>query len=315
MMPPREIMSYTATLAIGENLRVKTSDGTSVAVCGAGEASIGLTVHATLAAGEKIAVIPNTHNGSRMMVAAGAFSAGAVLYAASAGRVDDVSSGSVVGTANQAATNAGDVVEVTIANVSSTDAANVSITDAGGYTTETTSEGAFQEIYAHLLDNEATITVPLTSLTYEDGTAYTKQATTVSGFAQLANKELVLLIPIDASAGDAAAFNVSVPQDLDETADLLVKVLVAKDADNDVLTLDCEVFPVGAGDLANADIQDTAAQTIVAAGTELTFTCGADGVLAAPGGLTVVLTQGGTNDGDAVHIHAVWLEYTRKLLS
>jgi hypothetical protein len=81
------------------------------------------------------------------------------------------------------------------------------------------------------------------------------------------------------------------------------------------LTLDCEVYPCKAGDVANADIQDTAAQTIVAAVTELVFTCGADGVLAAPGTLSVVLTAAGGNDGDKIYIYGAWVEYTRKILA
>jgi hypothetical protein len=83
----------------------------------------------------------------------------------------------------------------------------------------------------------------------------------------------------------------------------------------DVLTLDCEVYPCAVGDLANADIQGTAAQAIVATGTELVFTCGADGVLEAPGTLSVVLTVGGTNDGDAVYIYGAWIEYKKKILA
>ncbi|MBA7587968.1 hypothetical protein ES708_30016 [subsurface metagenome] len=158
--------------------------------------------------------------------------------------------------------------------------------------------------------------MPLGAITREDGTYLTKQAGTVTGFAQIGDKELVIAIPINAGADeDALGFSVPVPQDLDDSAAIKVHVLASKTADLDELTLDCEVFPCGVADLQNADIQDTAAQDIVATGTELVFTCGADGVLAAPGSLTVVLTQGGTNDGDAVYIHPPWLEYTRKLLT
>jgi hypothetical protein len=162
---------------------------------------------------------------------------------------------------------------------------------------------------------QATIVVPLGSITMEDGTALTKQATTVTGFAQLANKEIVIAIPVNCSSGEALQFTTPIPQDLDDTADITIHALVGKDAANDALTLDCEVYPCAVGDLANADIQDTAATAIVATGTELVFTCGADGVLEAPGTLSVVLTLGGTNDGDAVYIYGVWVEYTRKLMT
>jgi hypothetical protein len=162
---------------------------------------------------------------------------------------------------------------------------------------------------------QATIVVPLGAITMEDGTALTKQATTVAGFAQIANKEIVIDIPVNCSAGEALQFSTSIPQDLDDSEDISVHVLVGKDNTLDALTLDCEVYPCAVGDVANADIQDTAATAIVATGTELVFVCGADGVLAAPGTLSVVLTLGGTNDGDAVYIYGVWVEYTRMILT
>jgi len=94
---------------------------------------------------------------------------------------------------------------------------------------------------------QATIIVPLTSITNEDGTAMTKQASTVAGFAQLANKEVVINIPVDATAGEALQFTTPIPQDLDDTADITVHALVGKAGALDSLTLDCEVFPCAVG--------------------------------------------------------------------
>ena len=74
------------------------------------------------------------------------------------------------------------------------------------------------------------------------------------------------------------------------------------------------MYPTGAGDVANSDIQLTAATTIVAAGSELVFTSSVP-MLFTKGGLSVVLALGGTNDGDAVYIYSVWLEYTKRLLN
>jgi hypothetical protein len=159
---------------------------------------------------------------------------------------------------------------------------------------------------------KGTLPIALGAVTNEDGTPLIKQATTVAGYAQVANKETVILIPINATAGESLGFSVAVPSDLDDSQAITVHALVGKAADLDALTLDCEVFPVGVGDVANDDIQDTAAITLTEAASELIFTCGADGVLAAPGGLSVVLALAGTNDGDAVSIYAVWIEYTRK---
>lgn len=170
------------------------------------------------------------------------------------------------------------------------------------------------EALKSLLSSKGFVPVPLGSITQEDGTALLKQDTTVAGYAQLSNKETVINIPVNCSAGEALGFVVPCPIDLDPNSPVEVHVLVGKAADNDELTLDCEVYPVGAGDVGNSDIQLTAAQTIVAAGSDLVFTCGVP-ALFTRGGLSVVLSLGGTNDGDATYIYSVWLEYTKRLLN
>jgi len=163
-----------------------------------------------------------------------------------------------------------------------------------------------------LLSSKGTVPIPLGAITQEDGTALLKQATTVAGYSQLANKETVILIPVDATK-EALGFSVALPNDLDATQDVTIHVIAGKAADLDALTLDAEAYPVGVGDAANADIQDTAALALTQSPSELVFTCGSDGVIAPPSALSVVLTLGGTNDGDATYIYAVWLEYTKLL--
>lgn len=313
------VLTLKAGEALEERRRVKVKSGTTtdpveVEYADAGEQHIGITEYA-VASGDMVGIRPRTMPGSKLGVAKSSFSRGATLYGANDGKIDDASSGAAIGIALEAATAEGDIVEFIDFSVLSTTAATVSVLDAGGFTAQTTAEAALAEIYQHLLSTQKTIPIPLASITREDGTALTKQATTVAGFAQLANKEQVILVPVNCTAGEELGFSVPLPQDFDHTADITVHVLAGKDADNDVLTLDCEVFPVAAGDVANADIQDTAAQTIVAAGTELVFTCGADGLLAAPGALTGVLLVGGVNDGDAIYIYGVWIEYKAKILT
>lgn len=169
------------------------------------------------------------------------------------------------------------------------------------------------EALKSLLNTKGFVPVPLGSITQEDGTALLKQATTVAGYAQLSNKETVINIPVNCTAGENLGFVVPTPIDLDTAFPVEIHALVGKAADNDVLTLDCEVYPCGAGATANADIQTTAATTITQAASELTFT--APGMLAPPGSISVVLALGGTNDGDAVYIYSVWIEYTKLLLN
>jgi len=311
--------AFTAGEALLEKRRVQIKGGTTttppeVEYADAGAQHIGIT-DADAASGSIVTVHLRTHPGSAEGVASEAFVKGAVLYGANDGKIADTSSGAAIGIALEAATADGDVVEWVQFIVVGNTAAGTSLADSGGFTGQTTAEAAIAEIYQHLVTAQATIGIPLGAITREDGTALTKQATTVAGYEQLADKETVITIPVDCSAGESLGFSVAVPQDLDDTAALTIHALVGKAADLDVLTLDCEAYQVGVGDLANTDMNDTAAQTIVATGTELVFSCGATAVLAAPGAISVVLALGGTNDGDAVNIYGVWIEYKRKILT
>lgn len=166
-----------------------------------------------------------------------------------------------------------------------------------------------------LLNTTGYVPIPLGAITREDGTALTAQATTVAGYTQLSNADTVINIPVNCTAGETLGFAIPTPIDIDITYPVEVHVMAGKAAANDDLTLDCEVYPTAAGDTANSDIQATAATTITQAVSELTFTCATTGMLAPPGGLSVVLTLGGTNDGDAVYIYSVWIEYTKLLLN
>ena len=314
------LRTYTASEAIGANIRVKLVAGSvtvpvEVEIAGLGDQHIGIT-ECAVASGDPVAVRLRTYPGTQEIVAADSFAVGAVLYGAAAGKVTDNSAGAgnAIGQAMEAAGALNDIVEMVPYNVLSDTAANIEIVDADTHTDAANVEAALAEIYQGLLTAQATIPVPLGAITLEDGSALTKQATSATGFAQLANKETVIMVPVG-GAQLALGFTVPVSQDLDNTADVTVHVLAGKDANNDALTLDCEVYPCKAGDVANADIQDTAAQAIVAAVTELVFTCGADGVLAAPGTLSVVLTAAGTNTGDKIYIYGAWVEYTRKILA
>ncbi|MFH0825283.1 MAG: hypothetical protein V2B18_21235 [Pseudomonadota bacterium] len=310
------------TFTAGEDMvahrRVGIKSGTTtwppeVEYVDAGVQAIGMTM-SDVDSGDPVAIRFMSDNGTFLGVAADSFALDATLYAANNGMISDSSSGTAIGKALEAAGALNDIVEWIPFPVISTTAAAVSVADAGEYTAKTTVEAAIQEIYEDLLTIYGTVPIPLGAITAEDGTALTKQATTVAGFQQIGNKELVIDIPINDNPATVLAFNTPMPRDLDDTADITVNVLVSKAADLDTLTLDCEVFPCAAGDLQNTDIQDTAAQAIVAAGTVLQFTCGADGVPATPCTITGVLTLGGTNDGDAVYIHGVWIEYKKKLV-
>lgn len=310
------------TFLCGEDLvayrRVKIKGGTvttppEVEYADAGEAFIGITLE-NKKEGQEISVATLTKEGTFLVTAAEPFALNATLYGAADGKVQDTSSGTAFFKALQAATADGDVVEVILYPGVSTTAATVTFADADERTDAATVEAALAELYEALLNAEKTIPIPLAAITQEDGTPLTVLNGTTSGFTQLSNAEQVISIPINATV-EALGFSTPVPQDLDDSEDITIHVLAGKSANNDALTLDCEVYPCAVGDTGNADIQDTAAQTITQAASELVFTCGADGVLAAPGTISAILTLGGTNDGDAVYIYGAWIEYTPKLIA
>jgi hypothetical protein len=102
--------AFTTGGAIAQHLRVAFS-GTTIAAAGVGDIEVGTMVDAALAAGPATVRLRSAQ-GTAKMVAAGAIAAGAAVYSAAAGKVNDVASMYRVGIALDAATADGDVIEV-----------------------------------------------------------------------------------------------------------------------------------------------------------------------------------------------------------
>lgn len=149
------------TLIAGEALeafrRVKISDSTAV-YADSGDRGNG-TVQAYTASGSP-ALIRMDIEGTSKMTAAGTFSAGATLYSADDGKVDDAVAGKPVGKALEAATAAGDIVEVLPAS----DEADVNVDTTTSFIwispdgDDTEGNGSFSAPYA-------TVTKALTAVT------------------------------------------------------------------------------------------------------------------------------------------------------
>lgn len=311
--------TFYAYEALAVSRRVKLKSGTTttppeVEYADAGEQHIGTTLFAA-GAGEPVTIRLANCSGTIEMESAEAFAVGAPLYGAADGKVADTAVGSAIGIAIEAAGSAGALVECAPFVVLSTTAATVSLADAGGLTEAATVEAALTEIYTNAKSAAAAVPIALGALTMEDGTILTKQATTVAGLVQLSNKEQAIQIPIDCTAGEALAFCVPLPQDFSAAGNMSVHVLAGKGGDLDVLTLAAELYLSAAGDTGNTNAVTTAAQTITAAVSELVFVAPLAGLIAGPAIATVVLSLGGTNDGDAVNIYGVWIEYTRTVLA
>jgi hypothetical protein len=107
------VKTFTATEALEAYRRVKltTGSGTAVEYADAGAEFIGFTAH-KVAIGEMVSVNLRSASKTYKAVAAEVLAVGAVLYGADDGKVQDTVSGTAQGTALEAATADGDIIEI-----------------------------------------------------------------------------------------------------------------------------------------------------------------------------------------------------------
>lgn len=307
------------TFQAGEDLaqyrRVKLESGSTttpleVVYADAGEDFIGITMD-NAKDGDLIAVAPLCREGTFLVVAADAFSAEADIYGADDGKVSDTSSGTAYFKALEAATAAGDIIEVILHPGVSTTAASVSIADAGAYTSTATVEAALQEIYAHLLDNEGFISVPLATCLETDGSNATALTGSTTPILDMANGDTDsgLVLTWEASNSDAILFQTPLPTNLDVTADLVVHLRAKAGGATDTPTIASDAY-FNEGD---TKVEDVSA-ALGAAYAEKTITIAAADIPAGAQTLTIELTPG-AHTTDTVVVSAIWLEYTKTLLS
>lgn len=91
--------------------RVKFDGSMKLALAGSTDSAVGRLSRATLAADEKVSIMTHHEDATKIVVAAAAFAAGAALYAAASGRVDDSGTLALNMIAITAATGAGQHVE------------------------------------------------------------------------------------------------------------------------------------------------------------------------------------------------------------
>jgi len=111
MIVRKEGVTLPCNTTLGRYVRVKMSGG-YLAAAGATDNEIGTLQEAILTAGDYGAVLPRNVGGTRFYIAAGAFSQYAAVYGAASGYIDDVANENYIGIALQAATAAGDIIEV-----------------------------------------------------------------------------------------------------------------------------------------------------------------------------------------------------------
>lgn len=291
-----------------------TTEPAEIVYSDAGEAAIGVTIDYA-ETGERVAVKLWSDGGTFLIEAADTFNRLATLYSANDGKCSDSSSGTSILQAADACTAAGDIIECIVNPPAATTAATISIADTGAFTSAETVEAALAEIYQHIKSAQATISIPLGSLTQEDGTAITVFSdgdSAVAGFAQLSNKEQVLRWNNHATPGEVG-FSVTLPEDLNDAAALVIHWLAAVSGATDTPEITCQAF-FGAGDTdcAGTDDEIDGATTV----TEYTCTIAHGDVPAGPTQLTVLFNpKDGELGTDDCYIYGVWIEYTRTILT
>ncbi len=309
-------VTFQAGTDLAQYRRVKLESGSTtvpleVVYAGAGEDFIGITMD-NADDGGLIAVAPLCREGTFLITAADTFSSMADLYGAADGKISDTSSGTAFFKALEAATAAGDIVEVILHPGVSTTAATVSIADAGTYTTTTTVEAALQEVYAHLLNAQNFIGIPLATLLEGDGTNVVgtlDEATTPVLDMANGDTDSGLVLTWAASNSDPVVFQVPLPPDLNVAADLVVHLRAKSGGATDTPVIASDAY-FNEGD---TKVEDASA-TLGATYEEKTITIAAADIPAGAQTLTVELTPG-AHTTDTVVLSALWIEYTKTLLS
>lgn len=106
--------TFVCDEAIAQFARVKLDSDGRVTAAGLADKEIGTACTETFAAGEPVSVKLRTAAGTHKMIAVEALAVGAVVYTEASGKVQDTAAATayIVGTALQAASADGDIIEV-----------------------------------------------------------------------------------------------------------------------------------------------------------------------------------------------------------
>lgn len=309
------------TFTAGEDLlpkrRVKIESGTvtippEVVYADIGEQHIGTTGNDTVSDGDPVSITPINATGTYEVTASEAFVVGAILYGANDGKAADTSSGSAIGIAVEAATADGDVVEIMSFAVLSTTAGTVSYADASGFTSAATAEDALDELYQDLLSAQNFITIPLTACMIGDsnntisfgGPATNPILNMTNGDTDSALRWLWAAADVE-----EIIFQTPLPPNLDVASDIVIHLLVGKDADANTVTLASDTY-FNVGDTKVEDVTATIAQST----TETIITIAAADIPAGAQTMSCEFTPS-AHAGDALSLYAIWIEYTAVLLT
>ena len=326
-MYANEIKTFTAGEDLAAKRRVKidssatTADPAEVIYADAGEDFIGVTQYAAND-GDPIAIKMKNAPGTMEIEADvdSAIALGTVLYGADDGKISDASSGSAQGCSVEPGTVVdGAIIEVAVWSVKSTTAATVSIADAGSFTSTATVEAALQEIYQDLLSAQRFLGIPLNA--FREASAFDVGAVAANG-GVLASDTTPILEAINggtdgcqriawaATNVDQIVTSIPLPPDLDVTADLVLHTRIASAGTTNAVGFTVETF-FNEGD---TKVSDTSETNQTATYAEKITTIAAADVPAGAQTITIGLTPV-AHGTDAMYLTAVWLEYTRAILT
>jgi hypothetical protein len=259
-----------------------------------------------------------------LVEAADSFSYEADIYGAADGKVSDTSSGTAYFKALEAATAAGDIVEVMIHPGVSTTAATVSISDSGSFTSTATVEAALQEIYQHIATAKGIIEVPMPNI-LNDGTAlaqFSDGDSATPGYC--ATAEGMGIRWNNHATPTPVATKVLVPPDMDAGSDAVLHILAAKTGATvgDATKFTVQAFNNDVGELYDADADfggDTDAMTGDATAKtvqEVTLTLANANLTAYPAAIELTMQpKDGTLGTDDVILLKAWVAYQRQILT
>lgn len=193
-------------------------------------------------------------------------------------------------------------------------AADVGIADAGGFTSQTNVEAALAELYQHVLSTQVVVPISLASLREVDANGDVGTTSAIGGV--LASNTTPILrsgstecfeVFYAANDVDVTSISLSLPADLDDTADAYVDLYVQANTTDQAPT-----FTVGSSWQAGTQVTDSATAVTSTAVQTITATIASGDV---PSGVTFVTLQltPAAHATSAFQLHGGRLRYKGKL--
>jgi hypothetical protein len=198
-------------------------------------------------------------------------------------------------------------------------ASAISIADAGTFTAQTEVEAALQEIYQNAITIQGFIPISLMSLREVSSMAVGNIA---ANGGLLASDTTPVLAPINgatdgcqnvvwaASNNDPVIFQVPLPPNLDDTADLILHTRIKSAGTTNAVGFGVDSW----FDEGDTKVSDTSETNQTATWAEKITTIAAADVPAGAQTLTISLTPA-AHTTDIMYMSSVWLEYKTKLLT